>query len=282
MQRALHPLIDAPTLRERMSDPGTVPTVLDVRWTLGASSARPAYESAHLPGAAWVEFEDACSGPPGAGGRHPMPSLATFERTMRTAGVSNDRPVVVYDQADSLAASRCWWLLRYFGKEDVQVLDGGYDAWLAAGLAVTDVARSRPGDFVATEPNAALIGAEEAAEYADRGVLLDARPGPRFAGVDESIDPVAGHIPGARSSPALENVQADGRFLTPDDLAMRFTAHGVRPETQVATYCGSGVQATHLALALQVSGIHPQTAVYIGSWSDWITDADRQIATGED
>lgn len=208
-----------------------------------------------------------------------MPDLAAFESAMQLVGVFNDRPVVVYDQANSLAASRCWWLLRYFGKEDVQVLDGGFDAWIGAGHKVEVDTSPTPGDFVATPGHEALLNAETAVEYVDGGVLLDARPALRFAGQGETIDPVAGHIPGAVSSPALQNVHEDGRFLAPDDLAMRFTTQGVRPETQVATYCGSGVQATHLALALEASGIHPRTGVYVGSWSDWITDPERPTAT---
>lgn len=209
-----------------------------------------------------------------------MPDLDVFQAALRAAGVDNDRPVVVYDQANSLAASRLWWLLRYFGKEDVQVLDGGYAGWVGAGYHVSLDPAFEVGDFVATAGHETLLDADGAAEAVQLGgVLLDARPAGRYAGRGETIDPVAGHIPGALSSPALENVQADGRFLPPDDLAMRFTALGVRPDTDVATYCGSGVQATHLALALEVAGIHPRTGVYIGSWSDWITDPDRAVAT---
>lgn len=282
MKRALRPLVDVASLQDWLTADRPGPTLLDVRWSLGAPSQLPMYDDGHLPGASWVEFEDVCSGvsgPDGRGGRHPMPDRTVFETAMQAAGVSNDRPVVVYDSANSLAASRCWWLLRYFGKEDVQVLDGGLTAWTAAGLALETDTRPSVGDFVATTGHVALLNAEEAAEHAERSVLLDARPATRYGGRDETIDPVAGHIPGARSAPALENVLPDGRFLPPDDLAMRFTALGVRPESQVGTYCGSGVQATHLALALEVSGIHPQSAVYIGSWSDWITDSDRPVAT---
>lgn len=282
MQHAPHPLITAEALAHCLSSDEPSPVLLDVRWTLNAPSERPAFDAGHLPGAGWVEFEGACSGASrrdGSGGRHPMPDLTTFEAAMRAAGVQNDRSVVVYDQANSLAASRCWWLLRYFGKEDVQVLDGGFAAWVRDGHDTTTESPATHGDFVATPGHELLLTADTAAEYVGHGALLDARPAPRFAGEGETIDPVAGHIPGATSSPALQNVLEDGRFLTPDDLAMRFTAHGIRPETAVATYCGSGVQATHLALALEASGIHPHTGIYIGSWSDWITDSERPTAT---
>lgn len=274
MTRPTHPLI-VPTALATVLD--TV-TVLDTRWQMGQQSRRPAYDAGHLPGAAWVEFEGVMADAPGDGGRHPMPQREVFASAMRAAGVDNDRPVVVYDDGNSLAASRCWWLLKYFGKEDVQVLDGGYAAWQAAGLPVSaqepDVAA---GDFCPTDPGAALLDADGAADFATAKLLLDARPADRFAGQNETIDPVAGHIPGAISVPALANVDADGAFLPADDLAMRFTALGIRPDSEVGVYCGSGVQATHLALALEASGIHPQTSVYIGSWSHWITDDERPV-----
>lgn len=274
MTRPTHPLISAPALSsvlDRM-------TVLDTRWQMGVATRRPAYDAGHLPGAAWVEFEGIMAGEPGAGGRHPMPQRDVFAAAMRAAGVDNDQPVVVYDDGNSLAASRCWWLLHYFGKEDVQVLDGGYAAWVAAGLPVsTEAAQPPPGDFWPTDPGAALLDADGAADFAADKILFDARPADRFAGRNETVDPVAGHIPGAVSAPALANLTESGAFLSPDDLAMRFTALGIRPDGEVGVYCGSGVQATHLALALEASGIHPQTSVYIGSWSHWITDPERPV-----
>ncbi|RNI20474.1 sulfurtransferase [Flexivirga caeni] len=274
MTRPTHPLITPAGLasvRDRV-------TLIDTRWQLGAPSRRPAYDVGHVPGAAWVEFEGVMASAPGAGGRHPMPERDVFAVAMRAAGVRNDRPVVVYDDGNSLAASRCWWLLRYFGKEDVQVLDGGFAAWQAAGLPVsTDQPAPHEGDFFPTDPGAALLDADDAAEIAATKLLLDARPADRFAGQHETVDPVAGHIPGAVSAPALANLTDTGAFLSPDDLALRFTALGVRPESEVGVYCGSGVQATHLALALEASGIHPQTSVYIGSWSHWITDPERPV-----
>jgi thiosulfate/3-mercaptopyruvate sulfurtransferase len=274
MTRPTHPLI-IPTALSSVLDSVTV---LDTRWQMGEQTRRPAYEAGHVPGAAWVEFEGVMADTPGDGGRHPMPQRDVFAAAMRAAGVDNDRPVVVYDDGNSLAASRCWWLLKYFGKEDVQVLDGGFAGWRAAGLPIsTDEPTPAEGDFYPTDPGAALLDADGAAEFAATKLLLDARPADRFAGRNETIDPVAGHIPGAVSAPALANVVESGSFLSADDLAMRFTALGIRPDSEVGVYCGSGVQATHLALALEASGIHPQTSVYIGSWSHWITDGERSI-----
>ncbi|TWP34050.1 sulfurtransferase [Leekyejoonella antrihumi] len=280
MTQITHPLVTPQALHALLQDPSTAPTVLDVRWQLGRPSLRPAYEEGHLPDAAWVEFEKALTGWPGEGGRHPLPAKAVFAAAMQAAGVRNDRPVVVYDEANSLGASRLWWLLRYFGKDDVQVLDGGFAAWLRAGLPLESEGTSpRPGDFTAAARPEMLLDADGAARYADTELLLDARPAERYAGRNEIIDPVAGHIPGAKPSPALVNVQEDGRFLPADELAARFGEQGITTGTVVGTYCGSGVQAAHLALAFEVAGLHPQTAVYVGSWSQWITDADRPVVT---
>lgn len=252
--------------------------LLDTRWQLGAPSQRAAYEAGHLPGAHWIEFEEVLSGTPGEGGRHPMPDRDVFERAMQRAGVTDEVTVIVYDQANSLAASRAWWLLRHFGHTDAHVLDGGYEAWVAGGHPVTDeVPEPAEGDFVATPGCTALLDADGVAELSYRAPLLDARPADRFRGENETIDPVAGHIPRAASMPALANLRPDGRFLPADDLAMRFTAAGIAPDAEVAVYCGSGVQATHLALALAASGISADPGVYIGSWSHWITDPERSI-----
>lgn len=280
MSRARSPLVTAAQLQDALADPASAPTLLDTRWRLGAPSQRPSYEQGHLPGAVWVEFEEVAASAPGDGGRHPMPDREDFEAAMRAAGVADEHPVVVYDDANSLAASRIWWLLRAFGHPDVRVLDGGYAAWLAAGgETTTDEPAPAPGDFIAEDEANNLLGPDDAEEYAARHLLLDARPRTRYHGREETIDPVAGHIPGAASMPALANVTEDGRFLPADDLALRFTAAGVQPDGVVGVYCGSGVQATHLALAMEAAGLHPQTGVYIGSWSHWITDPDRPIVT---
>lgn len=278
MTRHTGPLIGAQQLASWLDSPAP-PVLIDVSWQLGAASLHDHYAAAHLPGAAWVEFEGNLSAEAGADGRHPLPDMAAFETAMRAAGVSNDRSVVVYDQGSSLAASRAWWLLEYAGHEAVQVLDGGLAGWRSLELPLSSApVTPEPGDFVATPPNRLVLEAEDVLEYADRGMLLDARPGERFHGRGETVDPVAGHIPGAVSVPALENLQEDGRFLPSDDLAMRLTMHGVTPHTPVAVYCGSGVQAMHLALAMEVAGLDAPTGVYVGSWSHWITDPERPIA----
>jgi thiosulfate/3-mercaptopyruvate sulfurtransferase len=195
--------------------------------------------------------------------------------------VSDERPVVVYDDADSTAAARAWWLLRYFGHPSVLVLDGGFRAWTAAGYPVEPPSQAYHGaigDFTARPGHLDLLDADGAASVARSGLLLDARAGERFRGEAEHVDPVAGHIPGAVSAPTAENVNPDGTFRSPSDLAARFTALGANGDRPVAAYCGSGVTAAHEVLALTLAGI--PAALYVGSWSNWITDAARPVATG--
>jgi thiosulfate/3-mercaptopyruvate sulfurtransferase len=199
---------------------------------------------------------------------------------MRAAGVSSGRAVVVYDDGDAMAAARGWWTLRYFGHPDVRVLDGGYRAWAEAGLPVTtDRPAPAPGDFTAEPGHLPVLDAAGAQAAARDGLLLDARTGERYRGETEPVDPVAGHIPGAVSAPTAGNANPDGTFRTPAELAARFTALGAVPgATPVGAYCGSGVTAAHEILALALAGL--PAALYVGSWSDWITDPARPVATG--
>ncbi len=220
---------------------------------------------------------------------------------MRHAGVDGDRLVVVYDDADSAAAARAWWLLRYFGHPSVRVLDGGFRAWTAAGHAAESGPSGAPGspgtielpgtpsiapapgtplgDFSASPGHLPLLDADGAAALAATGLLLDARAGERYRGETEQVDPVAGHIPGAVSAPTAENVNADGTFRPAADLAARFSGLGATgADVEVGVYCGSGITAAHETLALTLAGI--PAALYIGSWSEWITDPARPVATG--
>lgn len=256
--------------------------VLDVRWRLAGPPGIDSYHAGHIPGAAFVDLDRDLAGPAGPGGRHPLPAATDFGAAMRRAGVSDGRPVVIYDDADSTAAARAWWLLRYFGHPEVRVLDGGYRAWTAAGLPVeTAVPAVAEGDFSARPGHLPLLDADGAAALARTGLLLDARAGERYRGEAEPVDPVAGHIPGAVSAPTAENVTSDGTFRPPAELASRFAALGVPsaagPVT-VGAYCGSGVTAAHEVLALTLAGV--PASLYVGSWSEWITDPSRPVATG--
>ncbi|MFI6583928.1 sulfurtransferase [Embleya sp. NPDC050493] len=261
------------------------PLVLDVTWQLGGPPGIDSYRIAHVPGARFVDLATELSGPhtpTGAGGRHPMPEPAAFGTAMRRLGVSPETDVVVYDAGQSVAAARAWWLLRYFGHDRVRVLDGGFGAWTAANLPVTDVVPgpAEPGTFVPRPGGMSRLDADEtAALVAAGGVLLDARAGERFRGETEPIDAKAGHIPGAISAPATEYTHADGRFREPAELKEYFAARGAVHGARVAAYCGSGATAAHEVLALSLAGV--PAALYAGSWSDWITDPDRPVATGE-
>jgi thiosulfate/3-mercaptopyruvate sulfurtransferase len=247
---------------------------------MGADHA--AYLAGHVPGAVFVDLDQQLADPPSERGRHPLPDAERFGAEMRAAGVDRDRPVVVYDAATSMAAARAWWLLRYFGHPDVAVLDGGFAAWLGQGHPVSSAEPTpEPGDFVPRPGTMPVLNAEEAGALASSGgVLLDARAPQRFLGSAEPIDPVAGHIPGARNRPTAANLAPDGHFLGPEELRAAFEKVGVREGVVVGAYCGSGVTAAHEVLALELAGY--AAALYPGSWSEWIRDPARAVATGED
>jgi thiosulfate/3-mercaptopyruvate sulfurtransferase len=255
------------------------PVVVDVSYNLGGPPGREAYDAGHVPGAHFVDLDTELAGPPGAGGRHPLPSATVVEAALRRCGVSADTAVVAYDQATSLSAARAWWTFRYFGLTDVRVLDGGFAAWTDAGGEVSvDEPADGAGDFSATPGGMPMLTADDAAALAGRGVLLDVRAPERYAGETEPIDPVAGHIPGAISAPATALLEPDGRYRPAAELREHFAALGVTPGIEAGAYCGSGVTAAQAAVALAEAGI--EAVVYVGSWSDWITDPSRPVATG--
>jgi len=273
------PLVTAGQLAAELAGPGA-PTVLDCRWTLAGGADRDGYGKGHLPGAVFVDLDRALAAPPGAGGRHPLPAPEAFQAAMRRAGVRDDRPVVAYDQGEPGGAARAWWLLGWFGHPDARVLDGGLGAWVAAGLPVTtETADPDPGDFTACPGGRSLLDAAGAARLAAAGVLLDARAPARYQGLEEPVDPVAGHIPGARNAPMADLV-GDHGLVPPASLRRLLDRHGARPGTPVGVYCGSGVVAAHLVLACEVAGI--PASLYAGSWSDWVTDPSRPVATGRE
>jgi thiosulfate/3-mercaptopyruvate sulfurtransferase len=255
------------------------PVLLDVRWRLGGPPGIEAYRDGHLPGACYVDLDRELSGPPGIQGRHPLPDPEDFAGTMRRCGVSAGRDVVVYDESDGTAAARAWWLLRYFGHRRTRLLDGGYRAWVSAGQQVsTEMPTPAAGDFGARPGGMPVLTAESAAEVAAHGVLLDARAAERYRGEVEPVDPVAGHIPGAVSAPTVQNVAAGGGFRRAEELRARFAGLGVGDAPAVGVYCGSGVTAAHQVLALELAGF--TAALYPGSWSHWVTDPARPVATG--
>lgn len=208
-----------------------------------------------------------------------MPDADVLQAGLRAVGVKDGDTVVVYDQKTSLASARAWWVLRWAGLTTVQVLDGGLAAWQAAGLDVTtDVPTPEPGDVTISTGSMPVLDAEGAARVAQDGILLDSRAGERFRGETEPIDAVAGHIPGARNAPMVDQLAEDGRFRSAEELRTYFEGVGVDDKTEIGTSCGSGVTAAHTALALHLAGF--ESAPYIGSWSHWITDPERPIETG--
>jgi thiosulfate/3-mercaptopyruvate sulfurtransferase len=263
----MSPLISSTELAEEL---GAV-TLLDVRWQLGRTDGREHYLAGHLPGAVYVDLETELSDPPhtGTGGRHPLPSADRFSEAMRGLGVSADRPVVVYDATAGAAAARAWWLLRYFGHPSVRLLDGGLDVW--PGPLDEGTVPAAAGDFEGTPGHMPILEVDEVMGLATEGTLIDARAPERYSGETEPVDPVAGHIPGAVNVHFLANL-ADGRFKSAEELSAIYPTTG-----EVGVYCGSGVNAAHDVLALELVGV--TAGLYPGSWSHWVSDPERPVET---
>ncbi|HEX8758711.1 MAG TPA: sulfurtransferase [Pseudonocardiaceae bacterium] len=278
----MHPLITPRQLAALLTR--LEPLILvDVRWSLTGASGCADYQVGHLPGAVFLDVDTELAGPPGPGGRHPLPDPAALQATLRAAGIHTTTPVVAYDAADGSVAARLWWLLRWAGHSAVAVLDGGIAAWRAAGLPVTiDVPQPAVGTITVRPAAMPVLDASQAAALARDGVLLDARVPARYRGETEPVDPRAGHVPGAVNAPFGELTDAQGRWLTPGrlrELAQRWGAAGA----EIGAYCGSGINACALVLGLELAGItSPErpAGLYAGSWSQWCTDRDRPVATG--
>jgi thiosulfate/3-mercaptopyruvate sulfurtransferase len=256
------------------------PIVIDARWTLTGPPGILSYRAGHLPGARFADLDTELSGRRGAAGRHPLPTAADFEQLMRRLGVNDDSAVVTYDALDSVPAARAWWDLRYFGHENVRVLDGGYPAWVTAGLPITlEEPVVVPGDFVARPGGMPIIDADQAADVAKNGALIDVRVGERYRGEVEPVDPIAGRIPGAVNLPSAGNVGPDGKFLDIETLRKRYEELGLADDAEVGVYCGSGVNAANAVFAMTLAGLEAP-ALFVGSWSHWIADPTRPIATG--
>jgi thiosulfate/3-mercaptopyruvate sulfurtransferase len=255
------------------------PVLLDVRWRLAGPPALDDYRAGHLPGAVFVDLDRDLAAEPGDGGRHPLPTPEQLQAALRAAGVRRNHPVVAYDAGDGSTAARAWWLLRWAGHEQVAVLDGGYAAWTAEGRPTsTETPTPEPGDIEVVPGHMPTLDADEAAELARTGVLLDARAPERYRGDVEPIDPRAGHIPGAVNAPFAGHIGPDGRWRSPEALKARFTELKVQ-EGQVGAYCGSGVTASSVVLALEVAGLGT-APLYAGSWSHWCVNPERPVETG--
>ncbi|MDR1450073.1 MAG: sulfurtransferase [Propionibacteriaceae bacterium] len=254
--------------------------VIDVRWQLGHPANHGAYKAGHIPGAVWADLDHQLADPPSAAaGRHPLPSLERLNAAAAAWGIHSDTTVVALDGAGNMASARLWWLLGDAGFTAVHLLDGGWPAWLEAGLPVETGETVPPPGQVRLGPagQQASLGIDEAAAWPERGLLFDARGRERYLGLSEPVDRRPGHIPGAVSAPTGDNLTASGHFRPADEIRRRFTALGAGPETSLAAYCGSGVTACHEVFALRLAGF--DAALYPGSWSQW-SAADRPAARG--
>lgn len=275
-------LIDVSALRAALAGP-TAPVVLDARYLGPAATGTglATFLAGHVPGSQWVDLDAELANPAiGPGGRHPLPDIARFEAAMRRVGVNQGSPVVVLDADNSLAAGRLWWLLRHAGHQDVRVLDGGFAAWQRAGGEVDTghPVAVPPGDFTARAGVLPTVDADTVADLLDgpEVTVWDVRAAERYRGEVEPIDPVSGHIPGARNLPASDNHLIDGRFRQASELRRLFA--DVRPGDVV--YCGSGITAAQALVAMEVAGVGAGVRLYPGSWSDWISTGTRPVARG--
>lgn len=268
-----------------------------------ASLGKQQYESGHIPNAAFFALHDALSGPktPGSG-RHPLPDQEALVQRMQSLGANDDSMVVVYDAGSSVYAARLWWLLRWCGHDAVNVLDGGYAAWVKAGYPSSEDLSPRErkqgkGNFAIRNSLEAIIQSDELLENLGSGhhLIVDARAAERWRGDIEPLDPVAGHIPGALNRPNTQNLRPDGRFKPAEVLreewlslmtlqAPRIPAAASAPGGEGSALvhsCGSGVSACHNLLAMRIAGLNNDLMLHPGSWSEWCADPKRPVAKGD-
>lgn len=257
--------------------------VLDCRFNLmDTEQGARWYSEGHIPGARYIDLDKDLSSPiTPLTGRHPLPDFTTLANTLAESGVCSDSQVVVYDDCGGAMAGRAWWLLRAMGHEAVAVLDGGFPAWSGAGLSATAlVPESQIGNFSAKPEPEVIVTLQQLTEAASENTLVDARTPERFRGEQEPIDPVAGHIPGAINRPLQLNLNAEGCFKSAQQLKLEWSELLANTAAdQIIHYCGSGVTACHNYLAMEIAGLSG-SRIYAGSWSEWIRDPQRPVATG--
>ncbi len=274
-------LVTADWLATHLSDPDLV--IADCRFDLTQPQAgRQAYTEAHIPGAVYFDLERDLSAPKQAhGGRHPLPPVDTFCRTVGAAGIDETVMVVAYDAQSTAMAARLWWMLRYLGHAQVRVLGGGWQAWRAAGHPVTqDVPRRAPRTFAPRIRARSAVDLAELRRLQKAGArLVDSRAPERYRGEVEPLDPVAGHIPGAVNLPYTDTLDARGNLRSPADLRDRFAGIAAG-RGDLVVYCGSGVTACVNLLAMEEAGIEG-ARLYVGGWSDWCSYPENPVATAK-
>ncbi len=279
-------LLNPTTLAAHLDDPNWA--TIDCRFSLADTElGRRAYRAAHIPGAVYAHLDADLSSPivVGQTGRHPLPTVEKMAATLSAWGIDEGVQVVVYDDWGGAIAARLWWMLRWLGHEAVAVLDGGWQAWQQAGRPVAGGDGSRPARTFVPAPRPELIVTIDEVDLLRRDPawrVLDARSADRYRGENETLDPKAGHIPGALSAPFAMNLGSDGRFLAPDALAAHYAKvlDGV-PAAQGVVHCGSGVTGAHNILAIQHAGLG-EAKLFVGSWSLWSSQPDRPVAVGSE
>jgi len=273
-----NPLISVSELQGCLSDPGVV--IIDSRWYIDDPAAgRTAYGRSHIPGARFVDLDADLSQVTGPG-RHPLPSHKSFAEVCERLGIDRTVHVVVYDDRGGAIAARMWWMLTNQEHPAVSVLDGGLDAWNAADGPLTQELPTVRHTTFQTHPWTGTVDRHAVESRPDSTILIDARASERYRGDGDSIDPVAGHIPGALSMPLVGNLSVDLTFMDPARLRERFVSAGIEDGQSVISSCGSGVTACHNILAMVVAGI-PAADLYVGSWSDW-SAAGLPAAVGDE
>lgn len=280
-------LIESNELLENLENPEFA--IVDCRFTLGnPDKGRQDYLAAHIPGAVYAHLNDDLCGPidPEKTGRHPLPPIDDFVETLSSWGIAPETQVISYDDVGGgLAGARLWWMLRWLGHKKAAVLDGGWTEWQKRGLPVKSGMESRGYRKFVPHVHPELLADTHEVDQTRRdpdSLVLDSRTRDRYRGENETIDPVAGHIPGARPAPYPQNLDSEGKFLSQQELRSRFEniLDGVAPENTVF-YCGSGVTAALNVLAVAHAGLG-YAKLYAGSWSKWITDPNRPVATQEE
>ncbi len=276
------PLVSPSQLQAALAA-GAAPLIVDCSFDLVDTGAgERAFVEGHLPGAIYTNLDrDLAGAKTGRNGRHPLPARADWAGTLARLGVTPARAVVLYDAQGGMYAARAWWMLRWVGHAAVSVLDGGLQAWKAAGGAVESgavVPVAAASTYPIGDSLVPAIDADALQKSLGRVTLLDARAGERYRGEVEPLDARAGHIPGARNRFFKDNLDGQGRFRSASELRAAFEAFGAAPE-QVVHQCGSGVTACHNLLAMEVAGL-PGSSLYPGSWSEWSADPARPVAVG--
>ncbi|WP_106766467.1 sulfurtransferase [Paenibacillus faecalis] len=269
-------------LLARMFEPDLV--IVDCRFTLGQPEAgRLAYEEEHIPRAVYLDLDQDLSSPLSLhGGRHPLPDMREFASKLGQAGIDKDKRVVIYDDQGGMIASRLWWMLKYTGHKHVYIMDQGFSAWKNANYPVTaETPVVIPGHYEPDVQHHMLVDVKDVKQalHSESAYLIDSREQPRYEGIEEPIDPVAGHIPGAVNYFWKDNLDEQGRWISLEEIRHRF--RDVPKDKDIIVYCGSGVSACPNVLALEEAG-YRNVKLYGGSWSDWISYSENPVATGSE